>query len=618
VGFLSPLFLLGMLAIAIPIALHLFRHHAGPVQPFSAVRFLQRAPLQRARRRRLRDLLLLALRVTALGLLAVSFARPYVTTTDAESSAPITIVAIDRSFSLSAPGQAERARALATEVVDGLPAGERIAVMAFDERAELLVPPTGGRAEARRAIATVAPGHAATRYGAALTAAGEIAGSRRARLVIVSDLQRGGWSGARTTVPSELEIDARAVEPPAGNLWVGEVSRTAEGIVASVHNSADAPRRPQVSLQLDGRVSATQEPVIPARDAVRVTFAGAWPDRGAVAVSVQDGEGYAADNVRYAVLDPPVRRRVLLVVGAGGDGSEAFYLHRAVAAAAGPAGLAVETTAADRVARADANLGAYAAVVLLGSRGLDARAANALAKELDRGCGLLVVAGPDMDWPWLASQLPPSLGIRPARVESIPSALSFAPADVRHPVFQAFGTGGALSDIRFTRVLRLSVPSGARVLAAFADGTPALVELEESPGRTLVFTSDLANQWNDFAVHAAFVPFVHELVRYVAAERPARRNVYVGAGRGPEWARPGVVVDRREGRVAVNVDSRESDRAVMTPAQFLETVPRAPRERFDGAAAYARTRESEQSLWRYGLLVMLIGLLAESVIGRQR
>src|SRR5687767_3613663 len=132
-----------MLAIAIPIALHLFRHHAGPVQPFSAVRFLQRAPLQRARRRRLRDLLPLALRVTALGLLAVSFARPYVTTTDAESSAPITIVAIDRSFSLSAPGQAERARALATEVVDGLPAGERIAVMAFDERAELLVPPTG-------------------------------------------------------------------------------------------------------------------------------------------------------------------------------------------------------------------------------------------------------------------------------------------------------------------------------------------------------------------------------------------------------------------------------------------------------------------------------------------
>ena len=190
---------------------------------------------------------------------------------------------------------------------------------------------------------------------------------------------------------------------------------------------------------------------------------------------------------------------------------------------------------------------------------------------------------------------------------------------MRHPVFQTFRAGGTLAGVRFTQVLRLSVPPGARVLAQFADGTPALVEMSESPGRTLVFTSDLANQWNDFALHAAFVPFVHELVRYVAAERPARRNVLVDAGRGPGWAQPGVIGDGGAERIAVNVDSRESDRAVMTPAQFLAAVPRAPRETPDRAAAsYARTRESEQSLWRYGLIVMLIGLVAESVIGRKR
>jgi hypothetical protein len=61
-GFLSPAFLLGALAIGIPLVLHLLRQRADPVQPFSAVRLLRAAPVEQARRRRLRDLLLFALR----------------------------------------------------------------------------------------------------------------------------------------------------------------------------------------------------------------------------------------------------------------------------------------------------------------------------------------------------------------------------------------------------------------------------------------------------------------------------------------------------------------------------------------------------------------------------
>ena len=77
VSFLYPLFLVGALAVAIPIALHLFRRRTGRVVEFPAVRLLHKAPVQRQRRRRLRELILLALRVTALALLALAFARPY-------------------------------------------------------------------------------------------------------------------------------------------------------------------------------------------------------------------------------------------------------------------------------------------------------------------------------------------------------------------------------------------------------------------------------------------------------------------------------------------------------------------------------------------------------------
>jgi hypothetical protein len=73
VSFLYPAFLIGALAIAIPIALHLLRRDVAPEVPFTAVHLLRRSPLEQTRRRRLRDLLLLVARVAALMLLAIAF-----------------------------------------------------------------------------------------------------------------------------------------------------------------------------------------------------------------------------------------------------------------------------------------------------------------------------------------------------------------------------------------------------------------------------------------------------------------------------------------------------------------------------------------------------------------
>ena len=93
-SFLYPAFLVGALAVAIPIVLHLLRRDIAPEVPFTAVRLLHKSPVERAERRRLRDFLLLAARVAALLLLAAAFARPYLR---AATPGPVRLVAIDRS-----------------------------------------------------------------------------------------------------------------------------------------------------------------------------------------------------------------------------------------------------------------------------------------------------------------------------------------------------------------------------------------------------------------------------------------------------------------------------------------------------------------------------------------
>src|SRR5262245_1184673 len=136
-SFLYPIFLAGLVAAAIPIVLHLFRRRTEMVVEFPAVRLLQKAPVEHQRRRRLRELILLALRVAALARLAFSFARPYFRTAAAGITSPVTIIALDTSMSLSAPGQFDAARQAARRAVESAPATARVGLVAFSDGATL-------------------------------------------------------------------------------------------------------------------------------------------------------------------------------------------------------------------------------------------------------------------------------------------------------------------------------------------------------------------------------------------------------------------------------------------------------------------------------------------------
>jgi hypothetical protein len=130
----------------------------------------------------------------------------------------------------------------------------------------------------------------------------------------------------------------------------------------------------------------------------------------------------------------------------------------------------------------------------------------------------------------------------------------------------------------------------------------------------LVLASDLSNAWNDFAVHPAFVPFVHDVVAYAAASGAVPRELVVGAR--PDATAPGVV-QAGGARIAVNVDPAEAERARMSPSAFAAAVPRSDDAEVHPQAQTAVRREREQALWRYGLMVMLAALVLESAIGRK-
>ncbi len=78
IGFLAPLFLIGAIAAAIPIILHLIRRREVRRIEFPAMRYLRRAEKRHAKRLRIRHLLLLATRVFIICLLAILAAGPLI------------------------------------------------------------------------------------------------------------------------------------------------------------------------------------------------------------------------------------------------------------------------------------------------------------------------------------------------------------------------------------------------------------------------------------------------------------------------------------------------------------------------------------------------------------
>jgi hypothetical protein len=76
-GILTPLFLAALAGLALPVLFHLARKTPSGHRPFSSLLFLSPTPPRLTRRSRLDQILLLLLRLSALGLLAFAFARPF-------------------------------------------------------------------------------------------------------------------------------------------------------------------------------------------------------------------------------------------------------------------------------------------------------------------------------------------------------------------------------------------------------------------------------------------------------------------------------------------------------------------------------------------------------------
>jgi hypothetical protein len=302
-SFLAPLWLALAGAALVPLLLHLLRRRIGTRVEFPAARYLARAEREHSRSLRLRNLLLMLLRVLAVLLVALAAAGPVARWAATGSHTPVAIaILLDNSLSTTAVSNGrplvDQFRAAARQLVSRATPADRLWLVTADGRVR------GGSAAAiRDAIDRLEPlaGAGDLRLAASRAAATVRGSGYDARQVAaLTDGQRTAWLDQVDLGDVNALLWTPRGEPPPNRAVIFAESRpvrwTPRGTIAARVATRDSA---SYRVTIGGRVLLRGT----AAPGEEISVSAAPPERGWLAATVElEPDELPGDNVRhYAV-----------------------------------------------------------------------------------------------------------------------------------------------------------------------------------------------------------------------------------------------------------------------------------------------------------------------------
>lgn len=541
-GLLAPWFLAGLAALGVPIYVHLLRRHTTTPRPFSSLMFFERGTQSSTRHRRLRYLLLFALRTALLLLLVLAFANPFVRRAKAGPSSKLLLIVVDNSFSMRLGTRLADAKQDALRVLQSRPRSEPAQVMALGGGLQVLTQPVLDSGMLRSAVESIEPSDSHGTFSELAQGLRALSATAHTPIVLhlFSDMQKTDMPAnfADMALPANVSLVLHPVGKsgaPIPNWTVESVNAPAllgasrdaktsrvQAVIAGYGTPA-ATRA--VSLLVNGKTIATRNVNVPANGRATVDFQSFDVPYGLnrCEVKIDSADSFPADDASVFAVKRSDPERVLFVHQAA-DSRSPFYFGSALAAAA-QASFVLQPVTIEQSTQEDPSK--YAFVVLSDALALPAHFENALLRYVRGGGGVLIAAGTSA-----AHQASIPLwggSILGARDYSRDDGFALVgQADLTHPAMGAEGVGrdtttstavgkdaSGWSDPKFYYVSRVSAEN-SRVIARLTDGTPLLLDQQVGDGHVLLLASGLDNLTNDLPLHPVFVPFVDRAARYLS------------------------------------------------------------------------------------------------------
>jgi hypothetical protein len=598
--FLNPWLAAGVAAIAAPILIHMMMRPRPRRIHWAAMRFLQAALQRHEKRLRVEDRLLLLVRCLLIILLALALARPAF---QAAGHVPLlggrtVVIAIDNSLGMGltdgAATRLDNARTAARQIVDSLPPGSSVALLAFsDVSRPLIADPSADLVLVKRMIGQIVQTDRAADVQPVFRDALDIL-KRRApaggEVYLLTGVPASAWKAfsaisgqaAHSSARISIIIPAPLQEP---NLAIADLSLASPFIqpgiaaryTATVHNfGTDTVHNVPVDLSIDDAAPSDEaviDQIAPGQSRI-ISLNGKVPTAGFHTVAAQlPPDALPADNRRTIIIHAADVIRVLLVsgsMGATARDADTYFLDQALAPVPPEqrADYFVQTRAIAASDLAAFPLTGFDAVVLANVPQVDPATIAALKAFIGDGGGLMIFPGDLTDADFYNTVFSGDIGGIPALFgDSIGDAAdtkkyqTLQASAYRHSMVSIWQdpAAGTLATAHFYQYRHL-IPShsinGASPdeILKFAIGDDAIVGLNSlisransslsgtagmRLGRILQFASTANTAWNDLPTHPAFVPLMQRALGWLVDARYAPQNNPVGEELSlpakPEW-----------------------------------------------------------------------------------
>lgn len=539
-SFLTPLYLIGIIAVGLPILLHLVRHQPKNILPFSSLRFLTHKPPQTNSRNKIENWLLLMLRAIAVMLLVAAFARPFFKNTDLKLSAanPIhqTILLIDTSSSMQRGTLWKEAQATADRILQQADQ-DQVAIYTFDRQLNAVKPLTETKSTSakqvqqsdRERLSSLKPGWNATNLGLALTEIATLIQQQtisdptgtmlqNSTIELITDFQDGAQLQALSEFawPAELQVHLHQIaDKQPGNAGLQLLALDDEGqATIRIVNSADSQQEQfQVSfLTESGKSEDAQQVYVPAGQ-TRVIRLPAPESKQTMNQIVLTGDHHDFDNTVY--LQPREQPQLKIVhygiPAAGSTDAPDYFAKRAF-----------PTTPRRKVEFL--TVGPESPQVLLTENRIHLMI---ISRDLTPDETELIQTYLEQGGVVLFSLNQPQSGVTLQQVLSLPKTDLTAEAEVNgfalltdiqfeHPLFQMFQAPefSDFTKLKFWNFRRLSLPQDIphQVLARFDHEHPAIVRLPRGAGQLFVTTFGWTPEASQFALSTKFVPMLNAIL----------------------------------------------------------------------------------------------------------
>lgn len=570
-NFLNPFFLLGLLAVAVPVVIHLINLRRPQKVQFSTLSFLNELKKSTIRRIRIKQYLLMAIRALAVLFLALALARPFLPPTLTGSSGSDTPKAvgilIDNSASMNRVGTKgpliEQAKEVAASIIQGARTDDRFLVATTN--GELPVLNLSGASRAVEQIGEVEAKNTGNFISTAMQLLYERLQQAPMEAAIVYLVTDGQQSQLQDLEKLDLEAGTAAKQVSFQMVELGNVNQQNLAIsdisLRSQMLSRGTPVTVEVQVENVGNVSAVNQFV---SMEVENRMVGQYPvalepgesgeflfeivaeEVGDIAAEViLDGDEVSYDNSRFFVLRIPQSRSVLLI-GDEASGLADFrsYLKPALEAAKST-NTQIEFTEAQVEDLDQSEIFSHDVIVLDGLREIPEYWFDDLQRFVQDGKGVLFFPSEQGDVnnynAFFRLFNAGSFQNIKGEYASFQSVDEFGELVEGHPILDDLFDKEEqeqisldLPELFFYYQYREPDNTGSYTILTSRTGDPLLTEQRFGEGRLLTSAFGADPGWTNFPVNPLFAPLYYRSVLYASSPEQGGLEEHV-LGEAFEW-----------------------------------------------------------------------------------